>query len=121
MNKPQPGPHGDYPTPASAGVLFARTHDDLLVAKVGDHAFGMMPDANGRYYLASAIGVRHHAKPWSPTLATRRPSWVRATKPPPRQGWGRRHVARAEAVHAALPSAVSDLLSAETSSITASE
>jgi hypothetical protein len=54
MNKPQPAPHGDDPTPASAGVLFARTHDGLLVAKVGDHAFVMMPAANGRYHLASA-------------------------------------------------------------------
>ena len=54
MNKPQPAPHGDDPTPASAGVLFARTHDGLLVAKVGDHGFVMMPGANGRYYLASA-------------------------------------------------------------------
>ena len=54
MNKPQPAPHGDDPTPASAGVLFARTHDGLLVAKVGDYGFVMMPGANGRYYLASA-------------------------------------------------------------------
>ena len=54
MNKPQPAPHGDDPTPASAGVLFARTHDGLLVAKVGDHGFVMTPGANGRYYLASA-------------------------------------------------------------------
>ena len=52
--QPQPAPHGDDPTPASAGILFARTHDALLVAKVGDHAFVMMPGANGRYYLASA-------------------------------------------------------------------
>ena len=50
----QPAPHIDDPTPASAGVLFARTHHGLLVARVGDRAFVMMPGANGRYYLASA-------------------------------------------------------------------
>ena len=47
MNKPEPAPPGDNPTPVSAGVLFARTHDGLLMAKVGDHAFGMMPGASG--------------------------------------------------------------------------
>ena len=65
MNKPQPAPHGDYPTPASAGILFARTHDDLLVAKVGDHAFGMMPGANGRYYLASAWRLCAPMEEWT--------------------------------------------------------
>ena len=65
MNKPQPAPHGDYPTPASAGVLFARTHDGLLVAKVGDYGFVMMPGANGRYYLASAWRLCAPMEEWT--------------------------------------------------------
>ena len=65
MNKPQPAPHGDDPTPASAGVLFARTHDGLLVAKVGDNGFVMMPGANGRYYLASAWRLCAPMEEWT--------------------------------------------------------
>src|ERR1700736_4284791 len=65
MNKPQRAPHGDDPTPASAGILFARTHDALLVAKVGDHAFVMMPGANGRYYLASAWRLCAPMEEWT--------------------------------------------------------
>ena len=45
----------DNPTPASAGVLFARTHDGLLVAKVGDNAFAMMPGA--QWPLLSRVGL----------------------------------------------------------------
>jgi hypothetical protein len=65
MNKPQPAPPGDNPTPVSAGVLFARTHDGLLMAKVGDHAFGMMPGASGRYYLASAWRLCAPIEEWT--------------------------------------------------------
>ena len=65
MNTPQPAPHVDDPTPASAGALFARTHDGLLVAKVGDNAFAMMPSPNGRYYLASAWRLRAPMEEWT--------------------------------------------------------
>lgn len=65
MNTPQTASHIDDPTPASAGVLFARTYDGLLVAKVGDNAFVMMPGANGRrYYLASAWRLRPPMEEW---------------------------------------------------------
>ena len=62
MNKPQPAPHGDDPTPASAGVLFARTHDGLLVAKVGDNAF--VDDAGRQWPLLSRIGLAAVARRW---------------------------------------------------------
>ena len=38
--------------------MFTRTHDGLLVAKVRDNAFAMMPTRNDRYYLASAWRCR---------------------------------------------------------------
>lgn len=54
MTAPRTADKANDPTPASAGVLFTRTHDGLLVAKVRDNAFAMMPATEGRYYLASA-------------------------------------------------------------------
>src|SRR5258708_19687535 len=53
------------PTPALAGVLFTRTHDGLLVAKVRDNAFAMMPTKNDRYYLASAWRLSRPMEEWS--------------------------------------------------------
>ena len=53
------------PTPALAGVLFTRTHDGLLVAKVRDNAFAMMPTKNDRYYLASAWRLLRPMEEWS--------------------------------------------------------
>jgi hypothetical protein len=52
------------PTPALAGVLFTRTHDGLLVAKVRDNAFAMMPTKNDRYYLASAWRLSRPMEEW---------------------------------------------------------
>lgn len=57
MNTPQIASHIDDATRASVEVLFARTHDRLLVARVGDNAFVMMPGANGHYYLADRKSV----------------------------------------------------------------
>jgi hypothetical protein len=53
------------PTPALAGVLFTRTHDGLLVAKVRDNAFAMMPTKHDRYYLASAWRLLRPMEEWS--------------------------------------------------------
>jgi hypothetical protein len=53
------------PTPALAGVLFTRTHDGLLVAKVRNNAFAMMPTRNDRYYLASAWRLSRPMEEWS--------------------------------------------------------
>jgi hypothetical protein len=53
------------PTPALAGGLFTRTHDGLLVAKVRDNAFAMMPTKNDRYYLASAWRLSRPMEEWS--------------------------------------------------------
>jgi hypothetical protein len=43
---------GQNPTPA--GVTFGRTGEGLLIAKVGDNAFAMLPGSDGRFFLASA-------------------------------------------------------------------
>lgn len=53
------------PTPAAAGVLFTRTHDGLLVARVRDNAFAMMPTKNDRYYLASSWRLSRPMEEWS--------------------------------------------------------
>ncbi len=65
MNTPQTAAHIDDPTRASVEVVFARTHDGLLVARVGDNAFVMMPGANGRYYLASAWRLHGPMARWT--------------------------------------------------------
>ena len=65
MTAPRPSDQADNPTPAEAGVLFTRTHDGLLVAKVRDNAFAMMPATNGRYYLASAWLLSRPMEEWS--------------------------------------------------------
>ena len=65
MNTPQIASHIDDATRASVEVLFARTHDRLLVARVGDNAFVMMPGANGHYYLASAWRLRGPMEQWT--------------------------------------------------------
>ena len=65
MNAPQSSDHANDPALAQPGVLFARTQDDLLVAKVGDNAFAMMPSAHGRFYLASAWRLRGPMEQWT--------------------------------------------------------
>jgi hypothetical protein len=65
MNAPQTSDHLNDPTLAMPRVLFARTHDDLLVAKVGDNAFAMMPSAHGRFYLASAWRLHGPMERWT--------------------------------------------------------
>lgn len=47
MTAPRSSDQANDRTPAEAGVLFARTSDGLLVAKVRDNAFAMMPSAHG--------------------------------------------------------------------------
>jgi len=65
MTAPRTSDQANNPTPASAGVLFTRTHDGLLVAKVRDNAFAMMPTKNDRYYLASAWRLSRPMEEWS--------------------------------------------------------
>ena len=65
MTVPRTSDRANNPTPASAGVLFTRTHDGLLVAKVRDTAFAMMPTRNDRYYLASAWRLSRPMEEWS--------------------------------------------------------
>ena len=65
MNAPQTADHVNDPTPAPPGVLFARTQDYLLVAKVGDNAFAMMPSAYGRFCLVSAWRLYGPMKQWT--------------------------------------------------------
>ena len=48
--------NGQNPTPA--GITFARSDEGLLVAKVGDNAFAMLPGSDGRFFLASAWHLR---------------------------------------------------------------
>jgi hypothetical protein len=54
--------NGQNPTPA--GVTFARTAEGLLVAKVGDSAFAMLPGSDGRFFLASAWRLRGPMDEW---------------------------------------------------------
>lgn len=65
MTAPRTSDQANNPTPASAGVLFTRTHDGLLVAKVRDNALAMIPATNGRYYLASAWLLSRPMEEWS--------------------------------------------------------
>lgn len=65
MTAPRTCDQANHPTPAAAGVLFTRTHDGLLVAKVRDNAFAMMPARNDRYYLASAWRLSRPMEEWS--------------------------------------------------------
>ena len=65
MTAPQSPSHANNPTPSEPGVLFARTSDGLLVAKVRDNAFAMMTATNGRYYLASAWLLSRPMEEWS--------------------------------------------------------
>jgi hypothetical protein len=53
------------PISAEAEVLFARTSDGLLVAKVRDNAFAMMLGTNGRFYLASAWLLSRPMEEWT--------------------------------------------------------
>ena len=66
MNAPQSSADRDDLTPVATGILFARTRDGLLVARVGDNAFAMMPGAEGRSYLASAWRLRSPIEEWTP-------------------------------------------------------
>jgi hypothetical protein len=65
MTAPGPTDQANNPIPAESGVLFARTSDGLLVAKVRDKAFAMMPATDGRYYLASAWLMSRAMEEWS--------------------------------------------------------
>lgn len=49
----------------SPGVLFARTRDGLLAAKVGEHAYAMLPGADGRHFFASAWLLRTPIEEWT--------------------------------------------------------
>ena len=65
MTAPQTADKANDPTSAAAGVLFTRTSDGLLVAKVLDNAFAMMPGTNGRFYLASAWLLSRPMEEWT--------------------------------------------------------
>jgi hypothetical protein len=67
MNASQSSADRDDLTPVATGVLFARAHDGLLVARVGDNAFAMIPGAEGRSYLASAWRLRPPMEEWVQT------------------------------------------------------
>lgn len=54
----------DGQTPSTPGVCFAETHGGLLVAKVGDTAFAMVPGANGSFFVASAWRLRDPMEEW---------------------------------------------------------
>lgn len=54
--------NGQNPKPA--GVTFARTAEGLLVAKVGDNAFAMLPGSDGRFFLASAWRLHRPMDEW---------------------------------------------------------
>jgi hypothetical protein len=64
MNAPQSSADREDPAPVATGVLFGRTRDGLLVARVGDNAFAMMPGAECRSYLASAWRLRSPMEEW---------------------------------------------------------
>lgn len=51
-------------TRAPAGVTFARTHEGLLVAEVGDSAFALLTASDGRFLLASAWRLRGPMEEW---------------------------------------------------------
>ena len=51
-------------TRAPAGGTFARTHEGLLVAEVGDRAFALLPGSDGRFFLASAWRLRGPMEEW---------------------------------------------------------
>jgi hypothetical protein len=51
-------------TLAPVGVTFARTDEGLLVAKVGDSAFAMLPGQEGRFFLASAWRLHRPMDEW---------------------------------------------------------
>ena len=65
MTAPQTADKANDPTSAAAGVLFTRTSDGLLVAKVLDNAFAMMSGTNGRFYLASAWLLSRPMEEWT--------------------------------------------------------
>ncbi|AEI04539.1 hypothetical protein OCA5_pHCG300940 (plasmid) [Afipia carboxidovorans OM5] len=52
-------------TPDSPGVLFARTREDFLAARIGDYAFAMLPGHSGRYYFASAWLLYKPMEEWA--------------------------------------------------------
>lgn len=54
----------DDQAPAAPGVSFAQTCEGLLVAKVGDNAFAMVPGASGSFFVASAWRLRDPMEQW---------------------------------------------------------
>ncbi|MEH6952869.1 hypothetical protein V4R08_16625 (plasmid) [Nitrobacter sp. NHB1] len=64
MNAPRTSSHNTDPS-AAPGVLFGRTCDGVLVAKVGDCAYAMLPTVNGRYSFASAWLLRTPMAEWT--------------------------------------------------------
>ena len=56
-----PSPHA----PASAGVLFARSADGWLIARVSDTALAMVPGQDGRHYLATAWRLAKPLEQWT--------------------------------------------------------
>ncbi len=50
--------------PDPAGITFARSDEGLLVAKVGDSAFALLPGSDGRFFLASAWRLHRPMEEW---------------------------------------------------------
>ena len=56
MTAPRTCDQANHPTPAAAGVLFTRTHDGLLVAKIRDNAFAMIDALGALQFLEMILG-----------------------------------------------------------------
>lgn len=52
------------PTPGFQGVSFDSSSEGFPVARVGDHAFAMLPGHAGRYYLATGWKLEHPMSEW---------------------------------------------------------
>lgn len=52
-------------TPAGPGVLYGRSAEGFLAARVGDNVFAMLPGGDGRHYLASAWHIARPIAEWT--------------------------------------------------------
>lgn len=64
MSALAPSTETSNPTPGFPGVSFGRSADNMLVARVGDHAFAMAPGRDGKHFLASGWRVGRPLEQW---------------------------------------------------------